>query len=1510
MEDMIKALLDVVRAQHTATEGSEERPFDINDIIDMALNITGRPEEPEEQQELSETIQRMAESLAPDIFPPKTFEEMDDSERAASAVNMIEERLRNGGRRRESASQQPEQSQEAAPQQNTGMQFGQQQSEQQTEPTANPFAQAAGYTDAQPQQETPDAYGSIGNSSSDSYGNMAGSSAASEDYGNGSYDMFGQDDVNHQEAANLNDLIYNNFMQMMGLNDPKVEYPFDRSQIRYGREKTATEMLAEDEANKAEERALEEQRRRPVSAWELAQAAVDKDEEAHQKEEYEPKEMQMPETKSASQLAAEAIARAKEEDQMKLEAEKRAERLMEEARKRGKDPMEFALHQQEILNYMEKNSDELVSFEDYEDLSPEEKLEIERQLYREKQMEAGVAPEDISEELPEEILAQAGILPEQTEAASTAEQPAEQDNAAASQPAGQSSVMPAFSDEMLRMISQEVVQENAEMILAEDANADLGLINETIFENLRNLMSQTGGAVTQEDMESLIGEVISRNTSSDSEENDASQQTAAAAFEAGTGNTAETATMAFEAGSAAGGGSSVGSGMAGTPAPTAESVSEAEASAQPLSAVDLARAAQQAARPEPQEVRETKSAVELAKEAQENAAQKKAAAMPETEDELSEDDLNFDEFDLEGEAEESENPSIEELKAQLKAAQEALAAEQLKAAQKAAGEDASEAKQAAAEQSMENASIQKEQTTEPNVKEAEAEVAGASMTETETQTQTAEERTSEAESQKQIAEVQAQPEENESTEEAGQSVSDEDSEKAAESEAKQTADTSEEQEEEFEYVDPGELVLGEHTQAEIDEALENLASLGLEGEVYERAKRMLLLELAGSEVALDAWLEEQENGKKKKAAVSALDTEDDELDDLEDLDEDDLERELELAMDEDFVEEELAAESEAEENAKAEENEEAAESENAGEETAESTGKENEEKEAAESTEKENVEKEIAESAENKTQKNVAEDENAKGEKSAEIESGKKIENLENTESEKTVKAVDAEESAETIETVESEVAQTQASEETAKVDRAEASEEAEVVKAEENAKEAKAAQAEERAEEEKAVKAEEGDKETKADQTEEGNKETKIAQTVGSKAEANEPKEYGTEEADKTVEKETFTEDAVQVEKTRPEKEEKKAFYSKKTTRSEHSAPSRKHKNIVKRKEKIAPEREEREFSAVIPAETSIEEKEFQVSVRNPFVLKNSASFMDKFEEYIVDTQENRKLSTGFKRLDAMLRYGLHKGSYFVDSVPQYLKNGFMQQIADRAAESGVDVLYISTELTRYDLMVDTISRLSYEMNKKDEEKAVSSMAIMTGEKGADIRSLKDELNWYRGRISEHLFVLDQEAVAEYVENMEDASASDILEELIRSIVTEGAHKPVVFIDNIENILSVEDSEDMKPLMDGIRKLAKELGIPIIMSYGYAPAESENELDPDEIAYHESLGNMCDVYLELKYADMITEDYEELTEDDIQEMVENGEMLLINVLLHKNRRTMRASCQIQATPKFNYYEE
>ena len=1159
MEDIIKALLDVVRAQHSATEGTEEEPFNMDDIVDMAMNIVGRPDESEDEAEMVESIQKMVETLAPDIFPPKTFEQMDDTERAASAVNMIEERLMRGMNGR----------------------------------TTNQSAPASDF-------------GTTGSNSVETQ------SYSTDNYNHETEEEEESDGFNPQETADLNDLIYKNFMQMMGLQDPKVEYPFDRSQIRYGKEKSITEMLEEEkEQNQSEP---DNTSKRQLSAWELAQDAIDKDEAAHEKTPYIPKPMEMPQTKSASQLAAEAIARSQEQDKEKLEIEKQAERLMEEAKKRGQDPMQFALHQQEILQYMEKNSDELVSFEDYEDLSPEEKLEIERQIHIEKQIAAGVAPEEVDKEVPKEFVPKELRDAKPQSSDETISQ--ESGDQPSAQTAGQQAVPPVLTEEMLRQLSQEVIRENSDMILSDNENEDMASLNETIFENIKKMMIGSGTEVEKEDVDDLLEQATAANK----------------------GERAET-----------------------------------QEPPKGLSAVELAKAAQKAAKPDPKEVKETKSAVEMAKEAQLKEQAKKTPEEEKDSEESIEDLLNDDFDDLE--IEENQNEE------QTSAVPEKMDAEE--------SESSSE-------------EVQSEEVSEETSDE---------LMESDTE---------------------------ESTPEVSE-----------ESKLSENQKDSQEDEEEYEYVDPDELVLGNHTQAEIDEAMENLASLGLEGDVYERAKRMLLLELAGSEAVLDAWLKEQEGNKKKKAAVSALDGEDN-LGDLSDFDEEALEKELELAMDEDFLmedEEKDESSKDSEDNAEEEENE-----------------------EEEEFDESDNVETE----------------------------------------------EFDENDSIETDEVEESE---------------SEEQPESSEVKVDEH------------------------------------------------------------------------TEPDIEVEEVIPTPKEKKE----RAASGKSAKQPKNKKKVVRRKEKPAPEpKKEKE----VPNQTEAEEKGYQVSVRKPFVLKNSASFMNQFEEYIVDTQENRKLSTGFKKLDAMLRYGLHKGSYFIDSQPQYLKNSFMQQIADRAAEAGIDVLYISTELSRYDLMVDTISRLSYEIHQGDLNKAVSVMSIMTGEDGADIGSLKDELNWYRGRISEHLFILDQEAVSDYVESMEEASAGEILEELIRSIVREGAHKPVVFIDNIENILSVEDSEDMKPLMDGIRKLSKELGIPIVMSYGYAQAESEEELNLAEIEFHESIGNMCDVYLELKYADMITEDSVELTEEDIRDMVEEGDTLLIDVLLHRNRRPMKASCQIQGTPKYNYFEE
>ena len=1101
MEDIINALLDVVRAQHTATQGTDERPFDMDDVIDMAMNLLGRPDDKAEEKTMIDDIQKMVESLAPDIFPPKTFEQMDDMERVLSASNMIENRFARGA---------------------------DQGSLNVDTVSASPVQPSYSYPEEEEMEEEPD-------------------------------------------PGDLNDLIYKNFMEMMGLSAPRVEYPFDRSQIVYGKEKSATEMLAEEAEEKRRRDAEDADRDRKLSAWELAQNVIDEDEAAHAKEEYVPKPVEPPVTKSASQMANEAIRKAEEEKRMKLEIERQAEALMAEAKRRGKNPMDFMLHQQEILRYMEKNSDELVSFEDYEDLSPEEKLEIERQVYIERQLADGVAPEEVDRDVPEEYIPEE--LKKTTE---DVEKPAE-----AKEP------VTTFDEDVLRALSQQVLSENSDMILSENADEDMVGLQEELFQKLKHMMSGSGTPVPQENVASLLSQAAANQMSALEEKDE-------------------------------------------------------QDTSRPMSAVELARAAQQAAKPQP--------------------------AQPVTEEEVTEAledmDLSFDEMD-----DLFEEPPAEKEETQTEVAGSDTTMEET---EEVSVQERTE--EASAEETEESVT---EDTGEPKAEETEEPV-----------TEETEEPVTED-----TGEPKAEETEEPVTEDTGEPVTEETEEPASE--------------EDYEYVDPDELVLGEHTQAEIDEALDNLNSLGLEGEVYERAKRMLLLELAGSETELDAWLVQQEQGKKKKANVSALD--EGNLDDLSDFDEDLFEKELDMEFEEGF------------------------------------------EEKVPETGEPENPD--------------VRED------------------------------AEETEDEPEDDEYKEQEITDT--GEDTEEIEQAEDAEEA-------------------------------GEDESPDSGAAEARMEEKP------------------EEAEKPEE---IVED---------------------------------HK-----------------------------EEKGHLSVRKPFILKNATSFIDKLEDFIIENQENRRLSTGFKKLDSLLRFGLHKGSYFIDSKPQYLKNAFMQQMADRAAETGVDVLYISTELSRYDLMVDTLSRLSYEMNGHDSGKAHSVMSIMTGEDGATLDRLTDELNWYRGRISEHLFILDQEAVDEFIDSLEEeVSAGRILEELIRSIVKEGTHKPVVFIDNIENILSVKDSEDMKPLMDGIGALSKELSIPIIMSYGYEQAENEEELSFEEQELHASLGDMCDVYLEIKFADMIMEDSVELTEQDIRDMVEEGDNLLFNVMVYRNRRPMRASCQIQGTPKYNYFEE
>lgn len=73
--------------------------------------------------------------------------------------------------------------------------------------------------------------------------------------------------------------------------------------------------------------------------------------------------------------------------------------------------------------------------------------------------------------------------------------------------------------------------------------------------------------------------------------------------------------------------------------------------------------------------------------------------------------------------------------------------------------------------------------------------------------------------------------------------------------------------------------------------------------------------------------------------------------------------------------------------------------------------------------------------------------------------------------------------------------------------------------------------------------------------------------------------------------------------------------------------------------------------------------------------------------------------ISTGFETLDNVLGGGLYEGLYFIGAISSLGKTTLALQIADQIAqqESDRDIIVFSLEMSRYEIMAKTISRLTY---------------------------------------------------------------------------------------------------------------------------------------------------------------------------------------------------------------------
>ena len=200
---------------------------------------------------------------------------------------------------------------------------------------------------------------------------------------------------------------------------------------------------------------------------------------------------------------------------------------------------------------------------------------------------------------------------------------------------------------------------------------------------------------------------------------------------------------------------------------------------------------------------------------------------------------------------------------------------------------------------------------------------------------------------------------------------------------------------------------------------------------------------------------------------------------------------------------------------------------------------------------------------------------------------------------------------------------------------------------------------------------------------------------------------------------------------------------------------------------------------------------------------LKNTTDTLQDYLSYIQDDTQVKKIRTGFDKLDNLLSGGLPNGLITLGAIPSLGKTTFALQIADNMASmENTKVLFFSLEMTRFDIISKSLSRLSYLDN---DLRNYTFDDLLSNDEEIDYQPL---LSQYEP-IANNLYTID------YIYDIRD------IEAFIRQFKDlHNDNNVIVIIDYLQYILCGNNGND-KQVIDIITKrlkeLAKELNICII---------------------------------------------------------------------------------------------
>ncbi|MDR1087571.1 MAG: hypothetical protein LBL16_05015 [Endomicrobium sp.] len=232
--------------------------------------------------------------------------------------------------------------------------------------------------------------------------------------------------------------------------------------------------------------------------------------------------------------------------------------------------------------------------------------------------------------------------------------------------------------------------------------------------------------------------------------------------------------------------------------------------------------------------------------------------------------------------------------------------------------------------------------------------------------------------------------------------------------------------------------------------------------------------------------------------------------------------------------------------------------------------------------------------------------------------------------------------------------------------------------------------------------------------------------------------------------------------------------------------------------------------------------------------------------------------VKTGFNEFDEALGGGLRRGRlYGIGGISSLGKTTFALQIADNIAVNNQDVLIMSLEMGKYELMIKSISRetLKYCEGKGIEKKATTALELMNGMSGKKYEEYDEDkknaiqiaIEEYKTKQARHIFIS---------EGIGDIGAKQI-REILDDFTQLGRPAPMVIVDYLQIMSAynerLNDKQNTDKNMTELKRISRDYNIPVVVISSFNRDNYLNEVSFESFKESGGIEYSADVLIGLQ---------------------------------------------------------